>query len=104
LTAPCGLDIERGGTIVVIRNIVGQTPFNFQTFVNKELSLRSSFRYRNVLPAAIDAAETGKVDISRIVSKVYDFEQSQLAFEESISNKEAMVKAVVQVGSDPVRG
>ena len=95
---------KRGGTIVVIGNIVGQTPFNFQMFVNKELSLRSSFRYRNVFPAAIDAVETGKVDISRIVSKVYDFEQSQLAFEESISNKEAMVKAVVQVGSDPVRG
>jgi L-iditol 2-dehydrogenase len=94
---------KRGGTIVIIGNVVGQTPFNFQMFVNKELNLRSSFRYRNVFPAAIEAVATGKVNISQIVSKVYDFEQSQLAFEESISNKEAMVKAVVQVGSDAVR-
>jgi L-iditol 2-dehydrogenase len=70
-------------------------------FVNKELQLRSSFRYRNVFPAAIEAVATRKVDISQIVSKVYDFEQSQQAFEDSISNKEAMVKAVVQVGSEP---
>jgi L-iditol 2-dehydrogenase len=100
-TAQAVLMAKRGGTIVVIGNVVGQTPFNFQMFVNKELQLRSSFRYRNVFPAAIEAVATRKVDISQIVSKVYDFEQSQLAFEDSISNKEAMVKAVVQVGSDP---
>ena len=91
---------KRGGTIVIIGNIVGQTPFNFQMFVNKELNLRSSFRYRNVFPPAIEAVATGKVDISQIVSKVYDFEQSQMAFEDSISDKEGMVKAVVQVGSE----
>ena len=99
-TAQAVLMAKRGGTIVVIGNVVGQTPFNFQMFVNKELQLRSSFRYRNVFPAAIEAVATRKVDISQIVSKVYDFEQSQQAFEDSISNKEAMVKAVVQVGSD----
>jgi L-iditol 2-dehydrogenase len=100
-TAQAVLMAKRGGTIVVIGNVVGQTPFNFQMFVNKELQLKSSFRYRNVFPAAIEAVATRKVDISQIVSKVYDFERSQQAFEDSISNKEAIVKAVVQVGSEP---
>lgn len=92
---------KRGGTIVIIGNVVGQTPFNFQLFVNKELQVQSSFRYRNVYPVAIDAVSTGKIDVGRIVSKVYDFEHAQQAFEDSISNKESMVKAVIQVGSDP---
>ncbi len=89
--------VKRGGTIVMIGNTVGKTPFNFQLFVDKEVQMQSVFRYRNIYPTAIEALRTGKIDLSQIVSKVFDFEDTMEAFEASILEKQTMVKAVIKI-------
>ena len=89
--------VKRGGVIVMVGNTVGQTPFNFQLLVDKEIQIKSVFRYRNIYPVAIEALATGKIDIGRIVTRVYPFEQAVEAFEASISDKQNMVKAVIQI-------
>jgi L-iditol 2-dehydrogenase len=90
--------VQRGGTIMIVGNVVGETPFNFQQFANKELQLRSIFRYRNIFPTAIAAVTSGQIDITDIVSTIFPFEEAQQAFEDSISHQQTMVKAVIQVG------
>lgn len=92
--------VKRGGAIVMVGNTVGQTPFNFQLLVDKEVEIKSVFRYRNIYPIAIEALATGKIDISKIVTRVYPFEQTMKAFEASISDKQSMVKAVIQVSEE----
>ena len=89
--------VQRGGTIMMVGNVVGQTPFNFQRFTNKELQLRSIFRYRNIFPTAIAAVASGQIDITNIVSSVFPFEEAQQAFEDSISQQQTMVKAVIKI-------
>ena len=88
---------QRGGTIMMVGNVVGQTPFNFQRFTNKELQVRSIFRYRNIFPTAIAAVASGQIDITHIVSSVFPFEEAQQAFEDSISQQQTMVKAVIKI-------
>jgi L-iditol 2-dehydrogenase len=62
---------------------------------DKEITLRTTFRYRNIYPTAIAAIATGKIDVSRIISRTYGFERAVDAFEASISEKQSMVKAVI---------
>jgi L-iditol 2-dehydrogenase len=88
---------KRGGTIAIIGNIVGQTPIDLQLMTNKELRLLTTFRYRNIYPAAIASIASGKIDISTIVSREYRFADAEKAFEDSISQKQSMVKAVIKI-------
>lgn len=88
---------KRGGTIAIIGNVVGQTPIDLQLMTNKELRLLTSFRYRNIYPAAIASVASGKIDISTIVSREYRFADAEKAFEDSISQKQSMVKAVIRI-------
>ena len=76
---------------------MGETKFNFQLLVDKEVTILSNFRYRNIYPVAIDAVASGTLPIDKIISTIYDFEDTQKAFEDCISNKQSMVKAVVKV-------
>lgn len=88
---------KRGGTIMMIGNVVGETKFNFQLLVDKEITILSNFRYRNIYPVAIEAVASGRLPITQIVSTIYDFEDTHKAFEDCITNKQSMVKAVVKV-------
>ena len=87
--------VKRGGTIVMIGNVVGETPFNFQLLVDKEVSIQTVFRYRNIYPQAIAAVSRGTINIRSIVSNIYPLEQAPQAFEDCITQKQTMVKAVV---------
>lgn len=91
---------KRGGVIMMIGNVVGETKFNFQLLVDKEVTIMSNFRYRNIYPVAIEAIASGRLPIKEIISTIYSFEDTQKAFEDCIENKQSMVKAVVKVGDD----
>ena len=89
---------KRGGRIV----LVGLAPeeivdFNFAKVMNKELSIASVFRYRNIYSKAINAIAEGTIDISGIVSHEFDFAEAKKAFDFVINNKNDVVKAVIKV-------
>lgn len=89
--------VKRGGTISIIGNVVGQTPMDLQLMTSKELQLKTAFRYRNIYPTALEAVAAGRIDLSGIVSRIYPFDSAQQAFDDSITQKESMVKAVIHV-------
>lgn len=91
---------KRGGTIMIVGNVTGDTPYDFQKFTNKELRIQSVFRYRNIFPVAIAAVASGQIDITGIVSSIYDFDDVAQAFEDSINQKQTMVKAVLRIGAE----
>ena len=88
-----------GGTLVQVGNIAGETPFPLLAFTRKELRLLSVYRYANTFPAAIAAAASRQIDISQIISRIYDFEETGRAYEDGVRDKQSLVKAIIIVSS-----
>lgn len=88
---------KSASTIVLVGNPSGAMPdsFDLQDFVNRELTLRGVFRYRNIYPTAIAAVAAGILPVQKVADRIYPFAQTQQAFDESIDNKAAIVKAVI---------
>jgi L-iditol 2-dehydrogenase len=87
--------VKRGGTVMIIGNVVGQTPVDFQLMTNKEITIKTNFRYHNIYPATIEAVSSGRIDVSKIVSRQYPLQNTRDAFEDCINEKASMVKAVL---------
>lgn len=89
---------KRGGTVC----LVGISPqseieYDFAQVMDKELTIKSVFRYRNIYPRAIAAVASGAIDVKSIVTHIFDFEDIQDAYMEAINNKNDLVKAVVKI-------
>lgn len=90
--------VRRGGTIT----LVGISPqreisYDFAQIMDKEATIKSVFRYKNIYPKAISAVSSGAIDVKSIVTHEFDLEHIQEAYEEAVSNKTDLVKAVVKV-------
>lgn len=116
LTNGAGTDVvfETAGTEITIRQtaylvatdgtvvLVGMVPndivsYDFSQILGKEAQIKSVFRYRNIYPLAISAISGGFIDVSGIVSHVFDFEDISNAFDFVIENKNDIVKAVIRI-------
>lgn len=89
--------VKRGGKIVMVGNIFGETHFNFYKINDKEADIISVFRYRNIYPTAIETTATGKTQTKKIVSNVFKFDEIQKAFECALNEKESAVKVVIEM-------
>ena len=113
----CDLAIETAGTEITTRqciafakkgsNIVlvgysrtGELTLPISDCLNKELTLKTVFRYRHIYPMAIDAVAAGKVDLKHLATHTFDFDDLQNAMDQSINDKINVVKAVVKVAKD----
>ena len=65
--------------------------------LDKEVTFKTVFRYRNVYPSAIEAVRSGRVDVKSLVTHRYAFEDSQRAFSEAVTEKARIVKGVIQL-------
>ncbi len=88
---------KRGGTIVIVGNVMGDTPMNFYKIAHKELVIKTVHRYRNVFPLAVRAISEGKIDIKQIATDLFDFDDGIAAFEKALTDKQTVVKAVLKM-------
>lgn len=89
--------VRRGGTIVM----VGMAPdselvYDLGTVVAKQATVRSVFRYRNLYPTCIDAANRVPLPVKSIVTKYFPFDKIPEAIEYNIKNKSETVKVVIE--------
>ena len=90
--------VKRGGTITLVGlSAQEEINFNFAQIMDKEATIKSVFRYRNIYPKAIEAVSAGAIDVNGIVTHEFDLEHIQEAFEEAINNKTDIVKAVIKI-------
>lgn len=91
----------RGGTIVLV-GIAAQEEivYNFAQIMDKEVTIKSVFRYKNIFPKAIAAVAAGAIPVGGIVTHEYDLEHIEEAYREAVSNKTELVKAVIKIKSD----
>jgi L-iditol 2-dehydrogenase len=90
--------LKKGGTLVFVGYPAGGSMnLNIGAALDKELAMKTIFRYRHVYPLAIDAVDRGLVDIKNIVTNVFEFGDIQKGLEQSIHNKAEIVKSVIKI-------
>lgn len=90
--------LVKGGTLVqVAYSKSGKMNLNTSKLCDKEITMKSVFRYRHIYPIAIKAVSEGKIDLQKIVTNIFDLDDIQRAMDESVNNKENIVKAVVKI-------
>lgn len=66
--------------------------------LDKELTFKTVFRYRNIYPMAIEAVAAGKVKLKDIVTDYFELDDIQNALDSCVENKADIVKGVIKVG------
>lgn len=100
ITASCLIKASSKGAVIVFVGYSASGMMNLPigTVLDKELALKSVFRYRNIYPLAIEAVAGKKVNIQNIVTNYFELDDIQEALEECVENKAEIVKGVIRVG------
>lgn len=110
----CDLGIETAGTQVTSAQLIhaakpgsaivfvgysasGEVTLPMGAALDKELTMKTVFRYRNIYPMAIEAVAQGRVPISRIVTNTFTLDDAQDAMQACVRNKAEIVKGVIRV-------
>lgn len=94
--------LKKGGTMVFVGySKTGSMTLPMGMALDKELTLKTIFRYRHIYPLAIDAVARGAVDIKGIVTNVFDFDDIQNAMDRSVHDKAEIVKSVIKISKTP---
>lgn len=88
--------VMRGGKIMIVGTISGETPINFLS-INREVKIQTVFRYANNYPMTIEAISSGRFDVKSMTTDIFDYQDVQRAFEESISRKAEIIKGVIKM-------
>lgn len=100
-TRQCIRMTKKGATIVLVGySKTGEMTLPMSMALDKELTIKTIFRYRHIYPMAIDAVASGRVNLKGIVTDVFDFDDLQNAMDKSIADKANIVKAVVKIARD----
>ena len=70
-----------GATVVIVGVPVHQNSLDIAGAINKEIEIRTVFRYANVYDRALNLIASGKVDLKPLISGVFPFEDGIKAFE-----------------------
>lgn len=87
---------KRGGTIMLIGN-TGKFEFDFQRLIDREMTIKTNFRYHDIYPVALGLVEAGKIDPASVVTDIFSFEEIPEAFEACIKRQDEVVKAVIKI-------
>ena len=75
----------------------GELTLPISLALDKELTFKTVFRYRNIYPMAIQAVASGKVNLKGVVTNIFEFNDIQNAMDSSIRDKANIVKSVVKI-------
>lgn len=79
---------NKGATIVFVGySASGEMTLPIGMALDKELTFKTVFRYRNIYPMAIDAVASGKINIKDIVTDYFELDDIQNALDSCVKNK-----------------
>lgn len=89
---------KKGAVIVQVGySASGEMNLPMGTALDKELTIKTVFRYRNIYPMAIEAVASGKINIKDIVSDEFNLEDIKYAMDSCVKHKADIVKGVIKV-------
>ena len=90
--------LKKDGTLVQVGySASGNMNLPTSMICDKELTIKSVFRYRHIYPLAIKAVAEGKINLKGIVTDIFELDDIQNAMDKSVQNKADIVKAVVKI-------
>ena len=91
-------ELARRGGVVVLLGMPPEDviPFNINAIMDNEVQVRPIFRYRHIFPRCVETASTN-APIQDVISDEYTLDDIQKAFEDSITRKNEVIKAVIRV-------
>ena len=91
--------VRPAGTVVLVGMPVDPAPFDIVSAQSKELTVKTIFRYANMYPRTIRLIRSGALDIKRLISKVYDFNQAVEGFDRAAGGSLTDVKIMLDLES-----
>ena len=89
--------VKKGGTIVLVGMAAeSMAEFNFSQAMVKEITIKTVFRYRNLYPTAIAAISSGSIDVKKIVTHRFSFDDSDLAFSTVVHDAQNVIKGIIK--------
>jgi len=89
---------KKGATIVFVGySASGEMTLPIGMSLDKELTFKTVFRYRNIYPMAIQAVASGRIPIKDIVTDYFELDDIQHALDACVHNKADIVKGVIRV-------
>ena len=90
--------VARGGTICLVGlSAQEEINYNFAQIMDKEATIKSVFRYRNIYPKAIAAVASGSIRLDGIATHEYDLDHIKEGFDEVVRGRSDLVKAVIKI-------
>lgn len=90
--------VKKGSNIVLVGySKSGEMTLPVSKILDKELTIKTVFRYRHIYPLAIKAVADGKVNLKGIVTNEFDFNHVQEAMDQSVTDKSNIVKSVIKI-------
>ncbi len=91
--------LKKDGTLVQVGySASGDMCLPTSMICDKEITIKSVFRYRHIYPLAIQAVAEGRINLKGIVTNYFDFDDIQNAMDMSVKNKADIVKSVIKIG------
>ena len=89
---------KKGATIVLVGySASGEMTLPIGMSLDKELTFKTVFRYRNIYPMAIEAVASGKIDVKGVVTDYFKLDDIQEALTACVEDKANIVKGVIKV-------
>ena len=89
---------KKGATIVLVGySASGEMTLPIGMALDKELTFKTVFRYRNIYPMAIDAVASGKINVKGVVTNYFQLDDIQEALTACVEDKANIVKGVIKV-------
>lgn len=89
---------RKGATIVLVGyGPSGEMTMPMSLALDKELTFKTVFRYHHIYPMAIEAVASGSIRPRDVASHIFDFDDLQNALDQSVSNKDTVVKSVIRI-------
>lgn len=90
---------KKGSVIVFVGySASGEMTLPIGMALDKELTFKTVFRYRNIYPMAIEAVAGGRIDIKNIVTHYFELDDIKNALDSCVHDKAGIVKGVIRVG------
>jgi L-iditol 2-dehydrogenase len=97
-TRLCIKVLKKGSNLVCVGySKTGEMTLPMSLLLDKELSIKTVFRYRHIYPKAIEAVACGKIDPSNVVTNIFEFDDVQNAMDKSVADKAKIVKSVIKI-------
>lgn len=92
---------KKGATIVLVGySASGEETLPIGMALDKELNIKTVFRYRHIYPMAIEAVADGRIDLKHLPTHYFDFDDIQHAMDQSVEDKANVVKGVIKIIKD----